>query len=64
MVRRGRLLAAASGFALAALAAFGYFSTDSTFILAGGLVCAAMAYFVLRVGAELVEVIADTLLPK
>lgn len=64
VVRQGRLLAATSGIMLAMLALFGYFRTDSSLVLAAGLVCALIAYFVLRVGAELVEVIADTLLPK
>jgi hypothetical protein len=64
VVRYGRLLSVVAGVAFAMLAMVGYLSTGSTLGLAVGMVGAFLGYVIFRVGAELVEVVADTLMPK
>jgi hypothetical protein len=60
----GRRIAAASG-AVAALAALvSFVRMPEWSALVYGLLAAALTFFLLRVAAEIIEVVADTLLPK
>ncbi|MDO8276569.1 MAG: hypothetical protein Q7T63_00430 [Burkholderiaceae bacterium] len=64
MARHGRRIAVALA-CVVALAALGcYVYLGSVPMLIGGLVLAAAAWAVMRVAAEIVEVVAETLLPR
>jgi hypothetical protein len=60
----GRRLAAAIGAAVGVAALASFARSPEWDTLAYGLLAAALIFLVLRVAAEMVEVVADTLLPK
>ena len=64
MVKHGRQIALAVALLLLAAGAYGWQATGQLGCMAGGVVLAGIAYFVLRVCVEVLEVIADTLLPR
>ncbi|MBI2320111.1 MAG: hypothetical protein HYU75_24695 [Betaproteobacteria bacterium] len=64
VARHGRALALAGAAVLAGIGLYGYYRTGAAEFLLGGAVCAAIGYGLLRVGAEVIEVIAETLLPR
>ncbi|MGE0384144.1 MAG: hypothetical protein AB7Q97_05390 [Gammaproteobacteria bacterium] len=64
VARHGRTGALVLGLLSAAGAIGGFLMTHAPGRLIGGLLSAAVLYGLLRVGAELVEVIAETLLPR
>lgn len=62
--RHGRSIATAVGVAFAVAAAAGFIRTSSFTDLALGLLGAGVAFVLLRLAVEVVELVADTLLPK
>ena len=64
LARHGRALALAGAVVPAGIGLYGYYRTGAVEFLLGGALCAVIGYGLLRVGAEIIEVIADTLLPR
>ena len=64
VVRHGQRLAVVGAVLVAGFSVASYAAGGSLLQLAAGLVAAAATYGVLKVAVELVEVVADTLLPK
>ena len=64
LARHGRTLALVGAGVLAGIGLYGYYRTGVADFLLGGAFCALAGYGVMRVGAELIEVIAETLLPR
>ena len=62
--RHGRNLAVALGVLLALAAGVLFAAGAGTVVLVGGLGLALLTWGVVRVGAEVVEVVAETLLPR
>ncbi len=63
-VRHGRYIAAGCGLALAIGAAAAFSRTGSAALLVLGLGAAAGLYAVLRIAVDVLDLVADTLLPK
>jgi hypothetical protein len=64
MANRGRRLALAVGVVVALVAAALFATTGQIPLFAGGCVLALVVWAALRLMAEIVEVIAETLLPR
>ena len=64
MVKHGRKIALAIALLLLAAGAYGWLATGQAGCVIGGVLLASAAYFVVRVCVEVLEVIADTLLPR
>ena len=64
MVKHGRKIALGVALFLLAAGAYGWQVTGHAGCVVGGVLLAVAAYFVLRVCVEVLEVIADTLLPR
>jgi len=64
LARHGRRVAIGVATLAAAVGAYGFFRTGIPEYLVGSVLGAFAAYALVRVLAELVEVIADTLLPR
>lgn len=64
MSQRGRLLALIVGIVVALLSLLGFALAGSVACLVGGLIAAVVVWAGIRLVAELVEVVAETLLPR
>jgi len=64
IAKRGRTIAAGIAVLAAVAAIISFVLNGSTLQLVGGLVGAAVLYALLRLAVELIEVIAETLLPR
>lgn len=64
MVKHGQKVALGVALLLVAIGAYAWFSTGRTDCLVGGALLAVGGYFFLRIFAEILEVIAETLLPR
>lgn len=64
MVRHGQRLALGVALLFVAIGVYAWVATARVDCLVGGVLLAAGAWFFLRVFAEIVDVIAETLLPR
>jgi hypothetical protein len=64
MVKHGRQVALGIALLLAVIGAYAWLATGRMDCLVGGLLLAVGGYFFLRIFAEILEVIAETLLPR
>jgi hypothetical protein len=64
MVKHGRKIALGVALLLLAVGVYGWLVTGHAGCVVGGVLLAGAGYFVLRVCVEVLEVIADTLLPR
>ena len=64
MIKHGDKVAAGGALLLAASAGYCWFVTGQLSVLMGGIALAAVGYFFIRLLVEVLQVIAETLLPR